>query len=210
MDAAGALESGADAIGLNFYQKSPRCVTPDQAKQILGAIPHNNSRVGVFVNNDMQQLRELIHCLDLTHVQLHGDESPEDIGRLAPWPVIRAIRVENPDEQSINNEIRQWIDAGASAILLDSAKSGQYGGTGTQLPWKFVSRLRCSVPLILAGGLDDVNVSQAIDEAAPDAVDVASGVEGFPGQKDPIRVRKFIIAARNALKKRVRKRDDIG
>ena len=205
MDAAAAIESGANAIGLNFYQRSPRCVTSDQAKKILAAIPQNNSRVGVFVNNDIRRLRDLIHSLDLTHVQLHGDESPEDIGQLAPWPVIRAIRVENEDEQSLNIEIRQWIDAGAVAILLDSSKSGQYGGTGTPLPWKFVSRLSCSVPLILAGGLNDVNVSQAIDQAAPDAVDVASGVEVSPGRKDPIRMRKFIIAARAALEKKGQK-----
>ena len=202
-DAVKAVEFGADAIGLNFYEKSRRFVSDEQATKILNAAGDGVARVGVFVNAAADEIERRM-ALSLTHVQLHGDEDPELVGRLQAWPVIRAIRLaaERDDEQAIdvaNAEIKRWTDAGVQAVLLDAAAPGQYGGTGTKLSWSLVSQLECSVPVILAGGLTAENVSQAIREASPHTVDVASCVESAAGKKDDQQMRSFIERAKEAF-----------
>lgn len=203
-DAAQSVPIGADAIGLNFYEKSSRFVSDDEASEIIAATSGRAACVGVFVNSTVEEIQKRM-LLPLTHVQLHGDESPEMVSELSDWPVIRAIRLqpEADDQQAIeaaNAEIRKWTGAGVVAVLLDAAAPRHYGGTGTKLSWPLVSQLECSVPIILAGGLTGENVSAAIATAAPHAVDVASGVESEPGTKDLACVRLFIEQAKAAFR----------
>ena len=202
-DIVHAVEFGADAIGLNFYTKSLRNVTDDEATKILAAIESSGepggqvSTVGVFVNSTVAEIRQRTETLRLAYVQLHGDEPVEMVSELDGIPVIRAIRLQpglNAAEtiDAANAEIERWNDVGVSAVLLDAAAPGEFGGTGKKLDWGMVSQLTSPVPIILAGGLNAENVSRAIATASPAAVDVASGIETFPGKKDETQMRQFI------------------
>ena len=204
-DARHACDAGADAIGLNFYTKSLRSVTVEQASQVLDACG-SIAKVGVFVNQSPDEIIPLVKQLELTHIQLHGDEQPDCLDALCSYPVIRAVRIP-PAENSLEvvdrtqREIDRWASAGVRSILLDAAADGHYGGTGHRLSWDLVPKLKCPVHLVLAGGLNRDNVSQAIRIAKPNAVDVASGVESFPGKKDLEQMSQFIDSAREQFKR---------
>ena len=210
-DIVRAVEFGADAIGLNFYTKSLRNVTDDEATKILAAIESGSgepggqvSTVGVFVNSTVAEIRQRTETLRLAYVQLHGEETVEMVAELDGIPVIRAIRLQpgldaEETTDAANAEIRRWSDAGVSAVLLDAAAPGEFGGTGKRLDWEMVSQLTSPVPIILAGGLNAENVSRAIATASPAAVDVASGIETFPGKKDETQMRQFIENAAAAF-----------
>ena len=191
-DALKACEFGADAIGLNFYAKSLRSVTTAAAKELVDQLPSDLTKVGVFVNEAANTVNEICTECRLDYAQLHGDESPDLIQDLS-FKAIRAIRVSN--YETAKNEINDWITKGITAVLLDAAAGRQYGGTGKQLDWEPISDLQLDVPLILAGGLNCDNVSRAISVAKPNAVDVASGIEKFPGSKDHGQMQAFISSA---------------
>lgn len=200
-DAVIATELGADAIGLNFYEKSFRSVSSLDAVDIAMALPKEVTTIGVFVNHSADEIRGIAAHLRLTAVQLHGDETTEIVSRLNGLDIIRAIRVADPNAEglaAIQSEIDDWCDAGVHGILVDKAAGKAYGGTGETFDWRILERLKIQVPTILAGGLNPDNVAEAISVARPDAVDVASGVEGFPGSKDPALLRRFITNARKA------------
>ncbi len=197
-DAVAAADFGAAAIGLNFYSRSLRCLTPDEAASIIAAIPPTISRIGVFVNAPIAEINETVDRLMLQAVQLHGDETPDLVDRIRS-PILRAIRVVNGDFETAAVEINNWLAAGVEALLLDAGSSDQYGGTGKSLSWESVSKLVLPVPLVLAGGLNCDNVVQAIQTAQPTAVDVASGVEKFPGKKDHEQMKRFIETAMRAF-----------
>jgi len=201
-DAREAVSAGADAIGLNFYAGSPRCLTAAQAKKIAGTVPNP---VGVFVNASAERIEQIADEVGLDWVQLHGDEPPEllaDIGK--QYKIVRAVRL---DEQGVGR-IAEDLDAcraagrGPDAVLVDAAAPGQYGGTGRTVRWTELSDYRrwlSDVPLILAGGLTAENVAEAIRKVRPAAVDVASGVERSAGVKHPDKVRAFVTAASGAF-----------
>jgi phosphoribosylanthranilate isomerase len=198
-----AAEAGADAIGLNFYDKSPRCVTAERAKEICDALPAGVAKVGVFVNSLPKGIIATVNRVGLTAVQLHGDEGPDFLAALGKLPVIKAFRC----KESTLDGVKAFLDlCGESsqpiAVLLDAHAPGTYGGTGQVLDWAALGKERnklLGLPLILAGGLTPQNVAQAISLARPDAVDTASGVESAPGIKDPGRVSAFLKAANAAL-----------
>lgn len=206
-DAVAAAAAGADSIGLNFYGDSPRFVADDVAVLISEALTTNLtpvSVVGVFVNSSKEEIRRRTELLSLTYVQLHGDEPAELVRELDGIPVIRAIRLQpglNAEETTsqANAEIEKWSAGGVAAVLLDAAAPGEFGGTGKRLDWEMVSRLTSPVPIVLAGGLNAENVTQAITMASPAAVDVASGIEAFPGKKDETQMHQFIENATNAF-----------
>jgi len=186
-DAKLAAELGADAIGLNFYEQSPRCITPFAASELIRRFPPFVAAVGVFVNWAEAPVVALCKALRLSAVQLHGDESPQTVERVATrLPVIKALRlgqgIAAPDFSSFRS---------VSAFLLDSALSGQYGGTGATGNWHLARAAAQSHRVILAGGLTPENVGEAIRIVRPYAVDVASGVESRPGKKDPAKLRSF-------------------
>lgn len=202
-DAIAASAAGVDAIGLNFFEASPRSVAAERAAEIVRALPSSVVKVGVFVHHSPRAVTDLFDRLGLDFAQLHGEQSAEFVARLSPRPVIRAFRG-NLRLAAVAEYVRRCAQAHAAlaAVLVDAHVPGQYGGTGICVDWHEVAawkRLHREIPLILSGGLNPRNVSQAIQVAGPDAVDAASGVERGPGWKDAELVAQFAAAARQAF-----------
>ncbi len=189
-DALLAAQAGAAAVGINFFPGSPRCVSLETAEEIAASLPKGVCRVGVFVDAAREEVERLAAHLRLDAVQFHGAESP-DFCRGWAQRVIKAVRVR--DRHSLAQMAAYPVDF----ILADAYVEGQLGGTGERIPPSWLGAV-ASERLILAGGLTPENVAEAIRQVRPAAVDVASGVEGAPGKKDPERVRRFIANARNA------------
>jgi phosphoribosylanthranilate isomerase len=186
-DARVASELGAAALGFNFYEKSPRATTPADAWEIRQTLPRDVQAVGVFVDWKPTAVVALAKALELSAVQLHGDESPRDAGYCArKVSVIKAFRVGGDFSLA---ELGKFPSA--SQFLLDAARAGQYGGTGHMTNWDLARKAAARRPIILAGGLTPENVAEAILEVRPYAVDVASGVESRPGKKDHGKMREF-------------------
>ena len=189
-DALLAAELGADALGFIFYPQSPRKVDPEVARAIIAQLPPFVAAVGVFVDEAAAVVRDLAAQVGLDWVQLHGQESPEycrGLGR----NVIKGFRIR--DEASLR--LLADYQGVAQALLLDTYKKGQAGGTGESFDWRLAREARKYGRIILAGGLRPDNVAQAIATAQPDAVDAASGTEASPGKKDPAKLRAFFKAA---------------
>jgi phosphoribosylanthranilate isomerase len=203
-DALIVARAGADAIGLNFYPRSRRCISFDTAKEIVAALPKEIVKVGLFVNSPPADVCQTYSDLSLDLIQLHGNEPPEYLAQLGDRPVMRAFRIQpgslHPviEYLALSRELR----AAPKLILLDSLVAGQYGGTGKTADWTIVRQYAAQPglpPLVLAGGLTPQNVTEAIAAVRPFAVDVASGVESNPGRKDPAAVEAFVRAARAAV-----------
>ena len=189
-DALLAAELGADALGFIFYPKSPRQVDAETARAIIAQLPPFVAAVGVFVDEAAAVVRDLAVQAGLDWVQLHGQESPEYC-RSLERKVIKAFRIQ--DESSL---IRLADYQGAvQAMLLDTYKKGQAGGTGEIFDWHLARKAKQYGPIILAGGLTWENVAQAIATVGPAAVDAASGTEAALGKKDPKKLRAFFKAA---------------
>jgi phosphoribosylanthranilate isomerase len=186
-DAKLAVELGAHAIGLNFYEQSPRCIAPYAASELIRRLPPFVAAVGVFVNWADAAVIALCKALRLSAAQLHGDESAQVVERVSiRLPVIKALRFGQGSSAPDFSGFR-----GVSAFLLDSSVSGQYGGTGATGNWHSARTAAQSHRIILAGGLTPENVGEAIRIVRPYAVDVASGVESRPGKKDPAKLQAF-------------------
>ncbi len=188
-DARLAAELGAQALGFIFYPKSPRAITPEAARQIIAQLPPLVLSVGVFVNEAAALVLEVAEMVRLDWVQLHGEEPPEYC-RFLYRNVMKAIRVK---DQSSLAQMAPY-QGSVRAFLLDTHKSGQRGGTGESFDWSLARQAKEFGPVVLAGGLQPENVTAAIREASPEAVDVASGVEASPGKKDHARMRAFFQA----------------
>jgi len=194
-DARLAEKLGAWALGFNFYEKSPRAVAPADAWKIRRKLAPTTQAVGVFVNWNPEVIMYLVHALQLTSVQLHGDETPKQLNYLEDdLPVSKAFRVGPGFSMSNFKRFRR-----ASYFLLDSAaKKDQFGGTGKTFDWSIAQKAAASHKIILAGGLTPENVGEAILTVRPYAVDVASGVESRPGIKDPAKLRDFFAEVARA------------
>lgn len=194
-DAQIATDSGADAVGLVFYAGSSRAVTVEQAAGIVAVVPPFVTVVALFVNEPAASIRRILDRVPIGLIQFHGEEPPEfcqQFGR--PW--IKALRVKKGlDISHLCNRYRS-----ARAVLLDSWQEGEPGGTGKSFDWNLAPD-DLPLPLILAGGLHDGNVGDAIASLHPAAVDVCSGVERSPGIKDAPSMRRFIDAVRAADQK---------
>ncbi|HLG15817.1 MAG TPA: phosphoribosylanthranilate isomerase [Blastocatellia bacterium] len=191
-EARTALDLGADALGFNFWPRSPRYISPDNARQVISQLPPVAAFIGVFVDEDAQRIINIAAQVGLGAVQLHGDESPEFCALLGSIKVIKALRVGR------DFDIARIRDYRASAILLDARVEGNYGGTGHSFDWDVAVAAKQFAPIILAGGLTAENVGDAIRRVQPLAVDVCSGVEAEPGRKDPLKMRAFVSAVRAA------------
>jgi len=189
-DALHAAGCGADALGLVFYDKSPRCISPEMARQIIAELPPFVTTVGLFVNAAPAHIRQVVDFCSLDVIQLHGDEAPADCN-LAPHRVIKALRVK--DATSLTGHGAFAV----SALLLDAWVGGAYGGTGERFNWELAAELAGHRPVILAGGLNPENVTEAVRTVRPYGVDVSSGVEALPGRKDPVKVAAFIRNAKS-------------
>ena len=185
-DAAAVVEQGADALGLVFYPPSPRAVTIEQAQRVVAEVPAFVTVTALFVNPSVEQVQSTIDNVRIDLLQFHGDED-DAFCRQFNRPYIKALRV------------RQASDLVASclrfpdslAILLDSYKPGIPGGTGETFDWSLIPA-ELPKPLILAGGLECDNVTQAIQQTNPFAVDVSGGVESAKGIKDDNLIAEFM------------------
>ena len=185
-DAYWAAEFGADALGFIFYPKSPRSITPERAKEIVQRLPGSIGRVGVFVNQEIQAVKEIVSFCGLRLIQLHGDESPEYCSQFPRSTLIKAV------SQCAEEEVQRLENYPVRAILVDAHEPGCYGGTGKNSDWALALKVKKTYPLILAGGLNKENIIRAIETVRPCAVDINSGVEASPGKKGPYKIREII------------------
>lgn len=189
-DARAACEAGADALGLVFYAPSSRCVTPEQAREIVAAVPPFVAIVALFVDETVATIQRILECVPVDCIQFHGAETPAFCSQFQR-PYLKALRM------------RPGVDIGevasgyssARGLLLDSWQPGVPGGTGQTFDWTAIPA-GLPRPLVLAGGLDEHNVGAAIAGVGPAAVDVSGGVESAPGIKDAGKMRRFIAAVR--------------
>lgn len=185
-DALAAARLGADAIGLVFYAESPRVVDAKQAIEICASLPPFVSRVGLFVNEDADEVRDIMAQVPLDLLQFHGEEEAEYC-RQFNRPYIKALRMH--EQQDLHDAAAVYNDA--AALLLDAYVAEQLGGTGQTFDWERIPA-DLSKPVVLAGGLTPDNVAEAIASVYPYAVDVSSGVEQDPGMKDLEKMATFI------------------
>lgn len=185
-DALAAASSGANMLGLVFYDKSPRHVTVQQAAQMVEIIPPHVNIVGLFVNADASAVREVLQHVPLGILQFHGEETPEFCAQF-DLPYWKAIRVK-AGVDLLQCALRY---KGAQALLLDAYVEGTHGGTGASFDWKLIPR-DLPLPVVLSGGLHAGNVAEAIKQVRPYAVDVSSGVESAKGIKDAAKIAAFI------------------
>ncbi|MGA8492640.1 MAG: phosphoribosylanthranilate isomerase [Terriglobales bacterium] len=227
-DALTAVDAGADALGFVFYEKSPRNAAPATVREIVHQMPAHIEKVGVFVGNNPKNLPELAHDLGLTGAQLHfgtevGSVNETMVHGSGCFPLGFKSYTSMPAEWFIESEdsASRFIASAARAaeimrshpggdklsnfvqtIFLDSGSLQQPGGTGTVFNWKkaapIVEHMRQVVRVVVAGGLNPSNVTDAIHILKPWGVDVSSGVESKPGKKDPEKVRAFVAAVRQA------------
>lgn len=214
-DALLAVEAGADAIGMVFYEPSPRHVDIETASDIAKSIPAFVMSVGLFVNADKDRVKSVLSQVPLQLLQFHGDESPEYCEQFG-MPYIKALRV-GREEAGLNGDSLRTVVAShknCCAILLDTYQKGVPGGTGESFDWDLIAEYSSETnpkttgpkttgtkttgsnitapKVILAGGLKPENIVEAINTVKPYAVDVSGGVESAPGAKDAVRIRAFL------------------
>jgi len=189
-DALHAVYVGADALGFVFYQQSPRHILAPQAAAICAALPPFVTRVGLFVDAPADVVRSVLQIVPLDLLQFHGDETPAYCAQFA-MPYLKAVRV-----QVATDLLKYATDFDAACgLLLDAYVPGVPGGTGESFDWKLIPK-NFPRPLVLSGGLTPDNVTDAIHQTQPWAVDVSSGVESSKGIKDPHQVAQFIANAK--------------
>jgi phosphoribosylanthranilate isomerase len=196
-DAELAVELGAWALGMIFYEDSPRRCSLEEARSVAAVMRRRVETCGVFVNASLEEITRISEELELTMLQLHGDEGPSfclEAARRTGAKIVKAVQVSSPGD--LRDVERYHVDY----HLLDARpkapeKQGLRGGTGESFDWGLLAARRSKVPLILSGGLGADNVAQAIVATHPFAVDTASGTEAAPGRKDPDKLRSFFAAA---------------
>jgi phosphoribosylanthranilate isomerase len=195
-DARDAVAAGAWAIGLIFWERSPRRCQLATATEIAAAVKRRVEVVGVFVNPTLDQLAATAETVGLTMIQLHGDEGPSfcaEAARRTGCKTIKAMRVQSgADLQALKSFHTDYH-------LLDSHVAGLRGGSGETFDWRLAREYSAPVPVILSGGLNPDNVGAGIEAVHPFAVDVASGVEATPGHKDPDKLEAFAAAVDAAV-----------
>jgi phosphoribosylanthranilate isomerase len=201
-DVQAAVDAGADAIGLVFYPKSPRYVTPETASRLIAALPPYITTVGLFVNAEPEEVAAIVARAPISLLQFHGDETPEQcsvVARSINLPFTRAIRV-RPDMTSADLLKYEQDYRAASelftGLLLDAFVDG-YGGGGRIFDWSLIPK-ELAPRVVLSGGLSVQNAADAVARVRPYAVDVSSGVEASKGVKDAARIVAFIRAVRQA------------
>jgi phosphoribosylanthranilate isomerase len=194
-DAHRAAEAGAWALGMIFWDGSPRRCDLDEAQVIGTSLRRTVNLVGVFVNARLEDIDRAVQTAGLSHVQLHGDEGPvfgSEVARRTGAKIIKAVRVQS----------RATLQAASAFhtdfLLLDAHVEGVPGGTGRTMDWDLVRGAKLAPPVILSGGLHPGNVAAAVAATEPFAVDVASGTELSPGIKDPAKLQAFYEAVRGA------------
>ena len=189
-DALTSVHAGADALGFIFYPASPRFVDPDRAREISRGLPVSICRVGVFVDEDAEEVRRVMRFCGLDFIQLHGKESSDYCALFSPSVLIKAVSPSKEEDLSVLG------DYPVRAFLVDASCPGQPGGTGRTCDWSLAKKAGKKHRIILAGGLHPGNILPALETVTPQAVDVGSGVEERPGKKDPARVKDLVAAVK--------------
>ena len=196
-DALLSVKAGADALGFNFYPKSPRFILPEKTRKIVEWLPWGVLKVGVFVNESFDRVVETAQIAGVNAIQLHGDESPgfgKELKIKTGMEIIKAFRVKSDFRPE--DVLKYDVDA----ILLDAYSPKDRGGTGETFNWEIATEIKARFPrMYLAGGLSPENVSEAINKVGPYAVDACSCLESSPGKKDPDKVARFIEAAKTSI-----------
>ena len=180
-DAQLAIKNGASTIGLIFYKPSPRNVSMEIAKEIVESVNGCVPIIGVFVDEDVAVINSILGLVNLDILQLHGMENPQYCQQFK-LPIVKVFRVDSSFDVSILNLFN------VSAFLFDAYQKGLPGGTGDSFDWKLVSNLKIETPIILSGGLKSNNIMSGIEAVNPSAIDVNSGVENCPGEKDEMKL----------------------
>lgn len=192
-DALVAAKLGADALGFVFYKKSPRYISPQKAKIIISFLPLSVSPVGVFVNDNKENVKRIAKFCALKWLQFHGDETPQYCRRFKGYKIIKAFRVK--DKNSLKNLNKFKV----SAYLFDAFDKKGFGGTGKTFNWALLKRfLKTKTPIILSGGLSPDNIQLAIKKVSPYAVDISSGVEIAPGRKSRQLMKELFFKVRSS------------
>lgn len=200
-DALTAIDAGADALGFVFYEKSPRKADPAVVREITARLPERIERVGVFVDESVEGILSMVAQAGLTAAQLHGSgfakaESIQKLSECTNFKIFRALRADEIDSL----KSKESTHNGISAVFLDSGTTELPGGTGRVFDWKAAASelegISKSLKVVVAGGLNAINVAEAIRILKPWGVDVSSGVEARPGKKDSEKIRAFISAVR--------------
>jgi len=185
-DALAAMDAGADLIGFNFYPKSPRYIDVGRCRDIMSVMRRYGhiTYVGVFVNSSVEEIYATMETCGLSLAQLHGDETPEILSALhgKAFKAFRGVPV----------DVNGFVRSESPALLVDAAVKGVYGGSGVTADWSAAAELAKRYPLLLAGGLTPENVADAVRQVKPWGVDVASGVESAPGEKDAAKMSAFV------------------
>ena len=214
--AQAAVTAGASAVGVNFFAKSPRSVTSEQASQIVAALSASlrlcdsalkAEPIALFVNHSLEEIEVIAEQAGLDAIQLHGDETPQLIAEIQQrhpdWEILKAFRISD-SMQPVAEFIAECdrLTVRLAGCLLDARVDGSFGGTGAVAPWELIAREYDRAnwpPLILAGGLTPDNVAAAIKTVRPMGVDTASGVESSPGVKDTKLIVRFVAEAQQAF-----------
>ncbi|MDD5428010.1 MAG: phosphoribosylanthranilate isomerase [Candidatus Omnitrophica bacterium] len=193
VDAITASGLGVDMLGFVLYNKSKRYVDPSEVEDIINELSPKVSKVGVFVNEDKNNVIKIAEDALLDTLQFHGDETPEYCSYFRPkYKVIKAFRLKT------KADLKKVNDYDVDYYLFDTYQSDCIGGTGKRFDWTMLKDFELLKPVILSGGLDPDNVKHAIKEVSPFAVDVSSGVESAPGKKDAKLLKKFVENVRKA------------
>jgi len=194
IDALAAINAGTNYLGFNFYPNSVRFIEKSACADITSVLKQEYPQiklVGVFVNSPVDEIKDILRTCQLDLAQLHGDETPEIFAQLAPH-AFRAFR--GIPESNAGYERDE-----VPAMLIDAAVKGVYGGSGVTADWAAAAELTKKYPLLLAGGLTPENVADAIRQVQPWGVDVASGVESAPGEKDAEKMSAFVKAVKQTI-----------
>ena len=192
-DALAAIECGADMLGFVFTDQSPRQISLTSAIEIIKACPPAIVKVGLFVNQEEELVKDIVKKSQLDYLQFHGQEPPDYCRRVSKsGKIIKAFRVKDHDSLKI------LPDYDVEIYLLDSYREDKLGGTGHTFDWDLaISAKDYGRPIMLAGGLNPENVGQAVSRVRPYAVDVSSGIEKCPGKKDIKLMKEFIKEVRS-------------
>jgi phosphoribosylanthranilate isomerase len=194
-DALLSAKFGADALGFNFYLKSPRYISPQQVRKIVEQLPKEVLKVGVFVNEDLEKISEIASIAELGAIQLHGEETPEFVRELKAktnLEIIKAFRV------SLEFKPKDVLQYEVDAVLLDAYSAKEKGGTGETFDWEIAKKVQEICPkMYLAGGISKDNIRSAIHHVHPFAIDTCSRIETEKGKKDKIKLVNLILTVRN-------------
>ena len=191
-----AVENGASFVGLVFYPPSPRSLDSISASRLVSLVPPSIKKVGLFVNPVNNQLNKVLNDVSLDLIQLHGEETPDrcnDIRKIFGLPIMKVIKVANIyDIENVGDyyEVVDWLMFDAKAP--DSMDNALPGGNAIKFDWSLLAGRAWPLPWMLAGGLNSENVGTAVAESGALIVDVSSGVESSPGEKDPLKIEKFL------------------